>query len=153
MSASRSSGGRTTRTGSASGTQIGSGGPITDSTAWGTSSASPTGASGTNQTPSGIWSASRAAASMARRVFPVPPGPVRMTSRPSPSNLLTRFSSSSRPTKLVSWAGRVSAGAGPAGTGSAGAGPAGTRSAGAGPAGTGSAGADAGADNAGADVA
>ncbi len=54
MSASRSSGGTTTRTGSASATQTASGAPIAASTAWGTSSASPTGASGTNQTPSGI---------------------------------------------------------------------------------------------------
>src|SRR5580692_521441 len=147
MSASRSSGGRTTRTGSASGTQIGSGGPITDRTAWGTSIASPTGASGTNQTPSGISSVSRAAASMASRVFPVPPGPVRMTSRDSPSSLLTRFSSSSRPTKLVSWAGRLLV-RGTAGTGSAGAGPAGAGSAGAG-----ETGGDAGAGAAGADTA
>ena len=60
----------------ASAIQTASGAPIADSTACGTSSASPTGASGTNQTPSGIWSASRAAASTASRVFPVPPGPV-----------------------------------------------------------------------------
>ena len=99
-----------------------SGLPIAASTACGTSSASPTGASGTNQTPSGIWSVTRAAASIASRVFPVPPGPVRMTSRDSPSSLLTRFSSSSRPTKLVSWAGRLLVRCGPA---AAGAGPAG----------------------------
>ncbi len=46
---------------------------------------------------------------MASRVFPVPPGPVSVTSRASSSSLATRFSSSSRPTKLVSCAGRLEA--------------------------------------------
>ncbi|OLT24032.1 hypothetical protein BJF79_45690 [Actinomadura sp. CNU-125] len=65
-----------------------------------------TGASGTNQTPSGVSATWAAAISPARRVLPAPPGPVRVTSRCSRSSSPTRRDSSSRPTKVVSCAGR-----------------------------------------------
>ena len=47
---------------------------------------------------------SRAAASLASRVLPAPPGPTSVTSRFCSSDLPMRATSSSRPTKLVSWA-------------------------------------------------
>ena len=64
-----------------------------------------------------------APASIASRVLPAPPGPVSVTSRASGAAGPTRARSSSRPTKLVSWAGTrdlTGSGAGPAtGSGSA----------------------------------
>ena len=54
-------------------------------------------------------SASRASAAAwrARRVLPVPPGPVRVSRRWAPSRAATSPSSRSRPTKLVSCRGRL----------------------------------------------
>ena len=47
------------------------------------------------------------AARIARRVFPTPPGPTRLTRRPSVSIFLTSASSRRRPMKLVASAGRL----------------------------------------------
>ena len=73
-------------------------------------------ASSASQTPSETSSApsevpsepptATAATSVASRVLPVPPGPTSVTSRYCCSALSTRATSSSRPTKLVSWARR-----------------------------------------------
>ncbi len=67
---------------------------------------SPIGARSTKQTSP----AALAAASMASRVLPAPPGPRRVTSRASRRAAVSRPSSSSRPTKLVSGAGSAADG-------------------------------------------
>ncbi len=82
--------------------------PSAARTACGTSDPSVSGARSTKHASSG------AAASIATRVLPMPPGPVRVTSRAVPSSSRTRSSSSARPTKLVSWAGTPVARAGSA---------------------------------------
>src|SRR6266571_4163405 len=79
------------------------------STAPGSSAGSRSDANSTSQAPSRPTSppaSSRVTASSARRVLPVPPGPTSVTSRPRPSSFRTWAISSSRPTKLVSGAGR-----------------------------------------------
>jgi hypothetical protein len=72
-----------------------------------TSVGSVTGPRSTHHTPSGHRSASRAAAWTARRVLPHPPEPVTVTIRSMPSSRSTAASSWLRPTKLVSWGGRL----------------------------------------------
>jgi len=75
-----------------------------------TSAASPRGANPTKATPSGKPPAAFCAASMTRRVFPIPPGPVSVSSR-TPAGRRSRFSisstSRSRPSRGVSEAGRI----------------------------------------------
>ena len=58
--------------------------PSASAIAAATSSGSLIGASSTSTTPSGNSSPSRSVASTASRVFPVPPGPVRVSRRTSP---------------------------------------------------------------------
>jgi hypothetical protein len=72
--------------------------PSASSTADGTSAGSVTRASGTNHAAA----SSRPGASVASRVLPTPPGPVRVTRRAARRVFSTRAMSSSRPTKLVS---------------------------------------------------
>ena len=81
--------------------------PSTCATALRTSCASNTGARSTSQAPSRNRSACAAATSMARRVLPEPPAPVSVTRRASPSSAASSSSSRPRPTKLVSWSGRL----------------------------------------------
>ncbi len=83
-------------------------------TAAGTERASRTSASGTNQAASPAGGQRRWSASSAIRVFPMPPGPVIVTSRSRATSSRSRASSSSRPKKRVS-----SSGAWPRCTGSA----------------------------------
>ncbi|HYU57838.1 MAG TPA: hypothetical protein VEO00_07295, partial [Actinomycetota bacterium] len=52
----------------------------------------------TNTTPSRNAETNPRAASTARRVFPVPPGPVRVTRRDDPTRSRTAWSSAARPT-------------------------------------------------------
>jgi hypothetical protein len=73
----------------------------------GTRSGSVIGASSTKNTPSGYDDISLVAASMAKRVFPQPPVPVRVRSRVASKRCRIRANSRSRPTKLVSGAGMV----------------------------------------------
>ncbi len=80
--------------------------PIEAAIAEGTSSGSVTGASGTNHAPSGNRSTQSPASASERRVLPVPPGPVRVSSRVF-SSRPTAASTSARPTKLVSCGGRL----------------------------------------------
>ena len=65
------------------------------------------GSSGTKKTPSGKVSATDVASWSESRVFPVPPGPVIVSSRVVSNRRLASASSSSRPTKVVSWVGRL----------------------------------------------
>jgi hypothetical protein len=73
-----------------------------------TSAGSRSGASDAHVIPSGYWSDTSAAAWSARRVFPVPPGPVSVSTRTSSrvSRAATSSSSRSRPTKDVEGTGR-----------------------------------------------
>ena len=64
-------------------------------------------ASSASHTPSANRSTAPAANSTASRVFPVPPAPVSVTSRASPTSVPSIASSCSRPRKLVSCAGKV----------------------------------------------
>ena len=77
----------------------------------GTRSAVRTGARSTNRTPSANWGASRPAAATARRVFPTPPGPVRVIRRtPWPiTRSSTLAASDSRSTSGVAGTGRAPA--------------------------------------------
>ncbi len=60
-----------------------------------------------NQAPSGNWWATSDASFNASRVLPAPPGPIRVSSRPSASKAAALASSASRPTKRVSGVGSV----------------------------------------------
>ncbi len=71
-----------------------------------TRSASVTGASGTNQVPSGYRSTQSPARASDSRVLPVPPGPVSVRRRVR-SRSATALSTSRRPTKVVSCGGRL----------------------------------------------
>ena len=71
-----------------------------------TSAGSRSGARGTHQTPSGYPSDARPAACAARRVFPVPPGPVSVSRRVPSSRATTSASSRSRPRNGVVGTGR-----------------------------------------------
>ena len=71
-----------------------------------TRSASVTGASGTNQAPSGYRSTQSLARASESRVLPVPPGPVSVRSRVRSSSVAA-LSTSARPTKVVSCGGRL----------------------------------------------
>ena len=83
--------------------------PNTSATAWMTRAGSLTAASSTSHTPSRYAPISDEAASIASRVLPVPPGPVRVRARaPCRSRSIWR-TSRSRPTKLLSWTGRLCA--------------------------------------------
>ena len=72
-----------------------------------TSIGSRIGSSGTKKTPSGKSSDDRAASWSDSRVLPVPPGPVSVSSRVPASSRAAVSSSASRPTKVVSWVGRL----------------------------------------------
>ena len=76
------------------------------------SAVSVMGVSGTKYTPSSNRSRSAAAACTARRVLPVPPGPVRVSRRYAGevwlSSRVTSASIRSRPMKLVNCSGRLS---------------------------------------------
>ena len=65
------------------------------------------GSSGTKKTPSGKSSATVVASWSDSRVFPVPPGPVIVRSRVVSNRRPASASSSSRPTNVVSWVGRL----------------------------------------------
>ena len=65
------------------------------------------GSRATKYTPSGYRSAASAATWRARRVLPVPPGPVRVTSRLAASSSSTSATSRWRPRNEVSWSGRL----------------------------------------------
>ena len=82
--------------------------PISSATATaaGTRPGSPTPASSASHTPSANRSATRWATSPASRVFPIPPGPVTVTIRYRARSSATSFSSTDRPTKLVSTPGK-----------------------------------------------
>ena len=80
--------------------------PSVRATAARTSVASSRLASGTNHAPSGNAAARRRAVSSARLDLPIPPGPVRVTSRPASSSSASSAISASRPTKLVIRSGR-----------------------------------------------
>ena len=71
-----------------------------------TSAGSRSAARSTNQTPCGKRSRTSRATASARRVLPLPPGPVRVTIRLSTRSARTASISSSRPTKLVTSPGR-----------------------------------------------
>ena len=83
------------------------GAPTAARAAAGTSAPAASGARSTNQTPSGYPSMASAAACRARRVLPVPPVPVRVSSRVVARSRATSASSRSRPTKLVTCRGRL----------------------------------------------
>ena len=72
-----------------------------------TSRGSLTSARGTNQTPSLNWSSSARPTSMASRDFPVPPEPTSVTSGRLTTRAVSAANSPSRPTKVVSGAGRL----------------------------------------------
>ena len=80
--------------------------PNTAATASGTAAGSPTGANSTSHTPSENSPVSSAATCTARRVFPTPPTPVRVTSRWARTCSASSFTATSRPTKLVVCTGR-----------------------------------------------
>ena len=71
-----------------------------------TSSGSVTAASGTNHTPPGLAAMTSPATASDRRVLPVPPGPVSVSSRVRDSRA-TAAATSSRPTNEVSCWGRL----------------------------------------------
>ena len=79
----------------------------TSAIAWTTSAGSLTPASSTSQTPSSCAPSWAAAASIASRVFPAPPGPVSVSARPPARSRSISRISRSRPTKLLSWTGRL----------------------------------------------
>jgi hypothetical protein len=81
--------------------------PSAAAMAFTTSSGSCTGARSTNTTPPGKRSATRSAASIARRLLPIPPGPVRVIRRLSSSRSIraTSRTSLSRPMSWVSGCG------------------------------------------------
>ncbi len=81
--------------------------PRTEATAWGTRSGSESGASSTSHTPSSYSSTNAEATARARRVLPEPPGPVSVSKRASASRPSTSEISRSRPTRPVSWRGRL----------------------------------------------
>ena len=81
--------------------------PRTRATALTTNCGSNTGARSTNQAPSRVCPAVLAASSIASRVFPDPPAPVKVTRRAPASSAASSASSRSRPTKLVSWSSRL----------------------------------------------
>ena len=81
--------------------------PSTLATALGTSVASASAASSTSQTPSRNASTRLAATAWPSRVLPTPPGAVRVSSRAAPRSRRASAISRSRPTKLVSWWGRL----------------------------------------------
>ena len=76
-----------------------------------TRSGSRSACSGTQTTPSGKCSTASAASWSARRVFPEPPGPVRVTSRCARRRPPASWSSSSRPISGVGGTGRFVLGA------------------------------------------
>jgi hypothetical protein len=83
-------------------------------TACGTRAGSETGASSTHQTPSPNSDASREATASASRVLPLPPGPVRVSSRTFPVRSSSSSATSrSRPTKLVNCSGILPCGGSP----------------------------------------
>jgi hypothetical protein len=77
-----------------------------------TASGSVTAASSASHTPSPDPSSSSAATCKPRRVFPAPPGPVKVTRRQDPTKPRTSDSSRSRPMNVASCAGRLFASAG-----------------------------------------
>ncbi len=83
----------------------------TTPTAWaivpGTSIGSSTGSNGTKNVPSGKSPAARWASSIAKRVLPMPPGPVTVRSRAVPSRRWAAASSLSRPMNVVTDDGRL----------------------------------------------
>ena len=79
----------------------------TAATAAGNRCASPNPPSSTSQTPSGKRSKSPAATSKARRVLPVPPGPVSVTRRNWSNRARTAAISAWRPMKLLNKTGRL----------------------------------------------
>ena len=81
--------------------------PSAAATSCGTSAGSVSGASSTSQTPSGYVSSTSAATCSARRVLPAPPVPTSVSKDVAASSRLTSAISCSRPTKLVSWRGRL----------------------------------------------
>src|SRR6267143_1335974 len=64
-------------------------------------------ASSTSHAPPGNPRARSVAIRIARRVFPTPPGPTRLTRRTAPSFFLSSASSRCRPMKVVASAGRL----------------------------------------------
>jgi hypothetical protein len=83
-------------------------------TACGTRAGSETGASSTHQIPSANRDASREATASASRVLPLPPGPVRVSSRiSSVRSSSSSETSRSRPTKLVNCSGILPCGGSP----------------------------------------
>ncbi len=78
-----------------------------DAAASGTSDASSRVENSTNQTPSGYWSTRCAPSSSASRVFPTPPGPVRVSSDVDATRSSASAISASRPTNVDSWRGRL----------------------------------------------
>ena len=81
--------------------------PIAPAIAATARSGSRTSASSTHHVPSVDWSTSSAAAWSARRVLPEPPAPTIVTRRFARTRSATVAMSSSRPTKLDSWIGKV----------------------------------------------
>ena len=81
--------------------------PTAAATAWGTRAGSARAPSSASHTPSGWASRASAATWSARRVLPVPPGPVSVSSRVASRSRRTSACSRSRPTKLVSCRGRL----------------------------------------------
>ena len=80
--------------------------PRTVAMASGTAAGSLIVASSTTQTPSVNSWVSSAATCTESRVLPTPPAPVRVTSRCACTSSPTSFTSTSRPTKLVTCTGR-----------------------------------------------
>jgi len=78
-----------------------------EATACGTRSGSESEANSTSHSPSSNPSTRSLATSSASRVLPQPPGPVSVSKRVAASSFLTSVISCSRPTKLVSWSGRL----------------------------------------------
>ena len=81
--------------------------PSASDTASATSSDSPTAARSTNQTPSGYAGRALRAASNASLVFPLPPAPVRVSSRARPISRSTSTSSRSRPIRAGQRGGQI----------------------------------------------
>ncbi len=81
--------------------------PTADAIRAATSIWSRIGSSGTKKTPSGKSPATVVASWRESRVFPVPPGPVIVRSRVVSKSRPASASSSSRPTNVVSWVGRL----------------------------------------------
>src|SRR5215469_9840024 len=81
--------------------------PSVCASTWGTCALSETAARSTTQTPCAKRARSCTATWKARRVFPTPPGPVRVKKRVVDSRCSTSPISASRPTKLVNWCGTL----------------------------------------------